>query len=60
MLRGPLHNRNADSIREACGKPFPCPDGIARGERLSRARTLAQCRNASFRLACSLAGDARV
>ena len=27
MLRGPLHNRNADSIREACGKPFPCPDG---------------------------------
>jgi len=24
-----LQNRNADGLCEACGKPFPCPTGIA-------------------------------
>ena len=29
MLRGPLHNRGTDGQCEACGEPFPCPDGLA-------------------------------
>jgi hypothetical protein len=28
MLRGPLHNRGADGLCQACGEPFPCPEGI--------------------------------
>src|SRR6266545_4094838 len=29
MIRGPLHNRGADSSCTECGEPFPCPTGIA-------------------------------
>jgi hypothetical protein len=29
MLRGPLHNRGADGLCEACRERFPCPDGVA-------------------------------
>jgi hypothetical protein len=36
MLRGPLHNRGADGLCEACGEPFPCPDGIAIFEAVKR------------------------
>jgi len=36
MLRGPLHNRGADGLCEACGEPFPCPDGLAIYEAVKR------------------------
>jgi hypothetical protein len=36
MLRGPLHNRGADGLCEACGEPFPCQTAIAIYEAVKR------------------------